>query len=592
MSMDSYKKQQQMKSLTRQLSEHSALGLGMSKLALVVCAACACSFFYVALLLLSSASMMASCIPSSSHGSTTSSRIMPYNFALLGSSNATTAASSRFTLNLDQEKQRYSSTSPRKSLQQASGSRTSASQASGSTSSSTSAADSALVSSIPAKVVPKIGPHDAAQVEIPSTTIAKTEIHTTTTATTLYNIVFGIAASSRLWDRRREYVKLWWKSSQMRGFVWLDKKVRRKWSKTDYPPFRISSSTAAFNYTNKMGARAAIRISRIVSETFRIGLPDVHWFVMGDDDTIFIPENLVKLLSKYDHTKYYYIGSSSESHTQNLHFSYNMAYGGGGFAISYPLARALERMQDGCLHRYPYLFGSDDRIQACMAELGVPLVKEPGFHQFDIYGDASGLLSAHPVSPLISIHHLDVIHPIFPNMTQVQALKHLSRSIKVDAPGILQQSICYDKWRKWSFSVSWGYAVQVYRGILPPRELELPARTFISWYRRTEDSGFPFSTREISRNPCEPPTIFYMDNVGHKNSSRSYSTYARETKRRGDCRWKMASPGGIDSIMVYRDRTEGNWHTAPRRHCCRVINSDKRNVEIEVGQCRTGEFIA
>lgn len=108
---------------------------------------------------------------------------------------------------------------------------------------------------------------------------------------------------------------------------------------------------------------------------------NVRWFVMGDDDTFFVIENLVKVLQKYDHNQFYYIGANSESHLQNIHFSYNMAYGGGGFAISYPLAVALERMQDQCLQRYPALFASDDRIQACMAELGVPLTKEIGFHQ-------------------------------------------------------------------------------------------------------------------------------------------------------------------------------------------------------------------
>lgn len=102
---------------------------------------------------------------------------------------------------------------------------------------------------------------------------------------------------------------------------------------------------------------------------------------MGDDDTVFVAENLVRVLQKYDHEQFYYIGSSSESHLQNIHFSYNMAYGGGGFAISFPLAKELEKMQDRCIQRYPGLYGSDDRIQACMAELGVPLTKEPGFHQ-------------------------------------------------------------------------------------------------------------------------------------------------------------------------------------------------------------------
>lgn len=31
--------------------------------------------------------------------------------------------------------------------------------------------------------------------------------------------------------------------------------------------------------------------------------------------------------------------------------------------------------------RYPELYGSDARIHVCMSELGVPLTKEPGFHQ-------------------------------------------------------------------------------------------------------------------------------------------------------------------------------------------------------------------
>ncbi|PWZ18512.1 hypothetical protein Zm00014a_032372 [Zea mays] len=44
----------------------------------------------------------------------------------------------------------------------------------------------------------------------------------------------------------------------------------------------------------------------------------------------------------------------------------------------------------------PALYGSDDRIQACMAELGVPLTKHPRFHQYDVYDDLLGLLASHP----------------------------------------------------------------------------------------------------------------------------------------------------------------------------------------------------
>ncbi|RHN47003.1 putative O-fucosylpeptide 3-beta-N-acetylglucosaminyltransferase [Medicago truncatula] len=200
--------------------------------------------------------------------------------------------------------------------------------------------------------------------------------------TNISHIVFGIGASSKLWNHRKEYIKLWWKPNITRGNVWLDKEVKIKPSDEKLlPTLKISSDTSKFKYKHPLGIRSGIRISRIVSETVRLRLENVRWFVMGDDDTFFVTENLVKLLQKYDHNGFYYIGSNSESHFQNINFSYNMAYGGGGFAISYPLAVALERMQDRCIERYPKLYGSDDRIQACMAELGVPLTIEKGFHQ-------------------------------------------------------------------------------------------------------------------------------------------------------------------------------------------------------------------
>ena len=200
--------------------------------------------------------------------------------------------------------------------------------------------------------------------------------------TNISHIVFGIGASAKLWNKRKNYIKIWYNSSQMRGVVWVDTEV--KTSAADelrLPEIRISSDTSNFSYTHKKGHRSAIRISRIVSETLKLRLNNVRWFVMGDDDTFFVTENLVRVLQKYDHNQFYYIGSNSESHMQNIYFSYGMAYGGGGFAISYPLAVALGKMQDRCIQRYPALYGSDDRMQACMAELGVPLTKELGFHQ-------------------------------------------------------------------------------------------------------------------------------------------------------------------------------------------------------------------
>ncbi|KAJ6804456.1 uncharacterized protein M6B38_183330 [Iris pallida] len=411
--------------------------------------------------------------------------------------------------------------------------------------------------------------------------------------TSLRHIVFGIAASSSLWERRRDYIKLWWRPSEMRGFVWLDKPVIESEPRS-LPELKISADTSEFPYTHRRGSRSALRISRIVSETFRLSLPDARWFVMGDDDTVFLPDNLLRVLSRLDHTQPYYIGSLSESHLQNIFFSYAMAYGGGGFAISLPLARSLSNMQDSCLRRYPSLYGSDDRIQACMAELGVPLTRHPGFHQYDVYGDLLGLLSAHPVAPLVSLHHLDVVEPIFPGHTRTDALRRLlDGPVRLDSAGAMQQSICYDRTRRWTVSVSWGFAVLLVRGVMPPREMETPARTFLNWYRRADYKAYAFNTRPVARNPCQKPSVYYLSSARLDRSANATVTrYLLRKEERPTCRWKMPDPSAlIDEIIVYKKPDPALWDRSPRRNCCRVLPKEgRRSMNIDVGVCREGEI--
>ncbi|KAK7257748.1 hypothetical protein RIF29_31960 [Crotalaria pallida] len=408
--------------------------------------------------------------------------------------------------------------------------------------------------------------------------------------TELKHIVFGIAASASLWDMRKEYIKVWWRPDKTRGVVWLDDRVSTK-ANEGLPQIRISEDTTKFKYTNHQGQRSALRISRVVTETLKLGLKDVRWFMMGDDDTVFVVDNVIRVLSKYDHTQFYYIGSSSESHVQNIHFSYAMAYGGGGFAISYPLARELARMQDRCIQRYPGLYGSDDRIQACMAELGVPLTREAGFHQYDVYGDLLGLLGAHPVTPLVSLHHLDVVQPIFPSMNRVDSLHHLMKSVKQDSGSIMQQSICYDRERYWSISVSWGFVVQILRGILSPRELEMPTRTFLNWYRRADYTAYAFNTRPVTKNPCQKAFLFYMNRTRYDSArKRIIGTYSRYKSKPPYCNWRMESPEVIDNIIISKRPDPLRWQRSPRRDCCRVLPSRKNStMRLWVGSCQEGE---
>ena len=211
------------------------------------------------------------------------------------------------------------------------------------------------------------------------------------TPTTLSHIVFGIGASAQTWDQRRGYAELWWRPDAMRGHVWLDEQPVSPWPAATCPPYRVSANASRF------GNRAsASRMARIVADSFlaisadlsnttTAGQDDddegVRWFVMGDDDTVFFPDNLVAVLRKYDHEEMYYVGAPSESVEQNVMHSYGMAFGGGGFAVSRPAAAELARAMDGCLDRYSMFYGSDQRVQACLSELGVPLTREPGFHQ-------------------------------------------------------------------------------------------------------------------------------------------------------------------------------------------------------------------
>lgn len=200
----------------------------------------------------------------------------------------------------------------------------------------------------------------------------------------LEHIVFGLASSRTSWLKQKEFVKIWWKPDRMLGCVFVDGlplELNHTHDSSLLPPVCVSQDSSRFRYTYKHGYRSAIRVARIVSETVNLNHSDVRWYVFGDGHTIFFPENLVSTLSKYDHELWYYIGSSSEIYEQNKVNSFDMAFWGAGFAVSAPLAKALAKVLDSCLERYHHLYGSDGRIHACLAELGVGLTPERGFHQ-------------------------------------------------------------------------------------------------------------------------------------------------------------------------------------------------------------------
>ncbi|KAF3584050.1 hypothetical protein F2Q69_00025901 [Brassica cretica] len=440
--------------------------------------------------------------------------------------------------------------------------------------------------------------------------------------TDIDHIVFGIGSSLNSWPARRDYVKLWWDTQRMRGCVFVDQPLSALENNTDshlLPPICVSDDTSRFRYTCAGGDRRAIRIARCVLETVRMfntSAHEVRWYVFGDDDTIFIPENLARTLSKYDHRSWYYIGATSEIYESNRVFGNDMAFGGGGIALSSSLANVLAKNFDSCIERYPYLYGGDSRIHACVLELGVGLSHdpgfhqnlilsvyfnspfattvgtlgpslspgdilfrytcaggdrrairiarcvletvrmfntsaheelpqrfmsqnrvfgndmafggggialssslanvlaenfdscierypylyrgdsridacvlelgvglshEPGFHQFDLNGNALGILTSHSTRPLVSLHHMSHLDPLFPNSTTFSAVQHLFSAVELDPLRILQLSVCYDRRYSWTISVSWGYTVQIESRHMFVRDVLRTQQTFRPW---------------------------------------------------------------------------------------------------------------
>ncbi|KAI4306733.1 hypothetical protein L6164_029986 [Bauhinia variegata] len=355
--------------------------------------------------------------------------------------------------------------------------------------------------------------------------------------TNISHIVFGTVGSVNTWKHKRSYIESWWQPNVTKGYIFMDSAPGNEylpWPSTS-PPFRVSEDITKLkgypNYSNKI----QLRIVQTVLEVFREGDENVRWYVMTDDDTVLVIDNLVDMLAKYDHTKYLYIGTNSECTHNNFAFSFDMAYGGAGYALSYPLMEALSKTLEMCIERYPHLYTSDNVLGACVADLGVDRTHEQGFHQIDLHGDISGLLSAHPNTPFLSLHHIDTIDPIFPSKNRSESINQLLQAAKFDHSRILQQTICYNKPISWTFSVSWGYSVHIYENVLPRSFLKKPLETFTPWWSGSgkEPPFFMFNTRwpSFTGNPCVDPHSFFADSNQNIDGNQILTTFSRRSSR-------------------------------------------------------------
>ncbi|OMP09549.1 hypothetical protein COLO4_05365 [Corchorus olitorius] len=274
-----------------------------------------------------------------------------------------------------------------------------------------------------------------------------------------------------------------------------------------------------------------------------------------------------------------------------------MAYGGAGYALSYSLVeQALVPAIDECTKRYPFSRTSDELLSFCLSDFGIDLTTEKGFHQIDVHGDISGLLSSHPQSPVVSLHHFDGVNPIFPSKNQYESVNHLMEAAKLDQSRLLQQTICYHRATNWSFSVSWGYSAHIYENIFPRSFLKLPIETFWPFKRSAKPPFYIFKTRFPSGDPCEAPHVFFLEsvkNVSIGSNNQVLTTYKRAANRNlPPC--SSSGNHSADSITQIRLLSPATRRKqAAKVECCNVEYVAGLNVaDIKLRPCMNGEVIA
>ncbi|KAF3494867.1 hypothetical protein DY000_02051926 [Brassica cretica] len=282
---------------------------------------------------------------------------------------------------------------------------------------------------------------------------------------------------------------------------------------------------------------------------FNTSSEEVRWYVFGDDDTIFIPENLARTLSKYNHTSWYYIGASSEIYHQNSLFGHDMAFGGGGIAISSSLANVLAKGFDSCIER-----------------------------------------------PLVSLHHMAHIDPIFPNSTTFSAVSHLFSAVELDPLRIFQVSVCYDRWRSWTISFSWGYAVQIESRHLFLRDVLRTQKTFRTWINYGGLARvYTFNTRDVHPDPRQRPVTFFMEHVSSSPGDGTIKSVYKQAYQ--NCTYDpISSPRKIKEVRVFSTRLDPDIRQlkAPRRQCCDILPTSSHGgkvLEIGIRECKEDEFI-
>ncbi len=205
-------------------------------------------------------------------------------------------------------------------------------------------------------------------------------------------------------------------------------------------PFRMQTSSACPS-SLKAWANPGERCAWSQIVDLYASFPEADWYALGDDDTLWVPQNLIQALSTFSPKKNMYLGGlgndkelqvSSQYWSGDTNITGDMAFGGAGMVLSHAIMVQLQGQMAGCLQDSREMYGGDERISFCIRQICKtgPHVM-PGLHQLD-YFDPTHLFHLHPRSPVLALHHL--LEP-----TVFDAISHRGLSL-----GKLQQGIAAD----------------------------------------------------------------------------------------------------------------------------------------------------
>jgi hypothetical protein len=151
--------------------------------------------------------------------------------------------------------------------------------------------------------------------------------------------------------------------------------------------------------------------------------PFADWFVMIDDDTFILKENLRWFLKRYNPHTPFYFGTATRFRgcdgITEMGKGPFFAHGGSGIVLSRGALLKMLEIKTECLVKYDDCWAGDIRVALCLRDAGISLLHSPRFHGTPPNDHAD---LQHPCSRPISFHHL------FPS--QIQKLYDLEVNLK------------------------------------------------------------------------------------------------------------------------------------------------------------------